>query len=303
MGAIAGMENSMGAIAGMGISMGATAGMRVPWAPPRAWTIPWAPMRAWAVHGRHRVLQAARAWWHGWPLRGTRIGEAAIPGPSMRLIIANVTSWRGSWKGLVAADADVYCIQEARIPTDAEVSDAVINAVRRRGQRMHLGTSGHGTHLLAFVHRDGLHGLRAVEMAGLSPEQACRLQYAVVHLGGRRALHITQTAQRLQKIMKHYSLQHCHGFVLWVMYRRSWLVISIWSCRELVWRPFLPWLGGATSWRGQGPLVCPIRAHLLGSITRSPTVRPWRTSCLPDCGGTSASRPCCLGAGDICRSS
>jgi len=125
-------------------------------------------------------------------MRGARIGEAANPGPSTRLIIANVTSWRGSWKGLIAANADVYCIQEARIPTDPEESHAVINAVRRRGLRMHLGTSTHGTHLLAFVHREGLHGLRAVDMAGLSPDQACRLQYAMVHLGGRRALHIVQ---------------------------------------------------------------------------------------------------------------
>ena len=57
---------------------------------------------------------------------------------------------------------------------------------------MQVGPAGDGTHLLAFVHREGLHGLRSVGMAGLTVEQACRLQYAVLHLGGQRALHIVQ---------------------------------------------------------------------------------------------------------------
>ena len=131
--------------------------------------------------------------WSGRPSCGVRFGEAANPGhPHLRLLVANVTSWRGSWRGLVAAGADVYCVQEARVPDDNGSVAAAVDGARRRGLRMQLGAAGDGTHLLAFVHREGLHGLRAVGMVGLAPEQARRLQYAVLHLGGHRALHIVQ---------------------------------------------------------------------------------------------------------------
>ena len=57
------------------------------------------------------LLGWLRSLWSGWPLRGVRIGEAAVPAPqTVKLVVANVTSWRASWTGLIAADADVYCV-------------------------------------------------------------------------------------------------------------------------------------------------------------------------------------------------
>ena len=120
------------------------------------------------------------------------MGVAAHPGPSTRILVANATSWRASWRGLLAAGADVYCIQEARVPEDAGSAAAAVAEARRRGLRLQLGAAGEGTHLLAFAHREGLHSLRAVQMDGLTPEQACRLQYAVVYL------HAPSTEARLE---------------------------------------------------------------------------------------------------------
>ncbi|CAK0871936.1 unnamed protein product, partial [Prorocentrum cordatum] len=110
--------------------------------------------------------------------RGVRVDEASHPGPgrggatrSTRTVVANVTSWRGSWRGLLAADADVYCVQEARVPVDEGCVAAVVDGARLRGLRLQLGASSDGTHLLAFAHREGLHGLRAVDMIGFTSEQ------------------------------------------------------------------------------------------------------------------------------------
>ena len=48
--------------------------------------------------------------------------EAKKPGPrkrprvtTLRVLVANVTRWSASWQGLLQADADVWCLQEARI--------------------------------------------------------------------------------------------------------------------------------------------------------------------------------------------
>ena len=108
----------------------------------------------------------------------------------MRILIANVTSWAAGWRGLTAACADVYCVQEARVtPVHSETLQT---AARRQGLHMQLGTmDDEGQHLLAFAHRSSV-CLRAVGIDGLNPDQEKRMQYAVVHLGRQRALHIVQ---------------------------------------------------------------------------------------------------------------
>lgn len=78
------------------------------------------------------------------------------------------------------------------MPTVTDVGESVQSSARLRGPIMHLGRAGESQHFLAFVHRQGAHHLRVVNIPGLSSDQACRLQYAVVHLGKRRAIHTVQ---------------------------------------------------------------------------------------------------------------
>ena len=126
--------------------------------------------------------------WSGWPLRGRRLGEASRPGPELRVLVANVTSWRASWRGLLAVEADVWCTQEARVPS--EEVDGVADEARRRGLQLQPGSAEEGVHLLAFAHTAvGCH-LRSPPMLGVTGAARSRLQYAAVHLGRRQALHI-----------------------------------------------------------------------------------------------------------------
>ena len=112
----------------------------------------------------------------------------------MRLLVANVTSWNASWSGLTSAGADVYCVQEARIPASEAARNGFRAAARRHGLQLELGDPDPESeqHLLAFAHRTGVGCLRTRCIEGLEPGQASRMQYAVVHLCNERALHIVQ---------------------------------------------------------------------------------------------------------------
>jgi ribonuclease HI/endonuclease/exonuclease/phosphatase family metal-dependent hydrolase len=150
--------------------------------------------------------------WSGWPMRGWRIGEAGKPGPGRtvderrtvgsrsagrspanvltRIVVANVTSWGAGWRGLIKADADVYCVQEARIA--AEGREVAASEASGRGLVLRPGDAVDGEHLLAFAHKEGLRHLRSVELVGVELRMRERMQYAVVHFGRKRALHIIQ---------------------------------------------------------------------------------------------------------------
>ncbi|CAK0911414.1 unnamed protein product, partial [Prorocentrum cordatum] len=69
---------------------------------------------------------------------------------------------------------------------------ATFAEARLRGLRLQLEAAGEGIHQLAFADEEGLYGLVAAEMVSMTPEQACRLQCAVLRLGGQRASHIAQ---------------------------------------------------------------------------------------------------------------
>ena len=129
--------------------------------------------------------------WSGWPWRGWRVGEAANPGPAgrIRILSANVTRWSSAWRGLLAADADVWCVQEARVaPKDAA---GAVAAAARRGYALQLGMPAEAQgSLLAVAHRrPGVAG-RAEPMRGVSGDAAPRLQHLAVHLGRKDALHV-----------------------------------------------------------------------------------------------------------------
>jgi endonuclease/exonuclease/phosphatase family metal-dependent hydrolase len=108
----------------------------------------------------------------------------------MRIIIANTTSWNASWRGLAAANADVYCVQEARIAT-GDLADMESEA-KGRGLMLHPSDPDDGEHLMLFAHRSGRRHLRAMSMQGVEQSMRGRMQYAVIHFGRRRALHIVQ---------------------------------------------------------------------------------------------------------------
>jgi len=128
--------------------------------------------------------------WSGWPMRGVRIGEAAVPGPAtMRILVANVTSWRASWKGLLAAGPDLICAQEARVL--AELCEEVASDVGRRGYSLQYRMECDGQHFLAFAHRRGCH-VRTCAVPLTVEQMGGRLQYAVVHCGSRCAFHVMQ---------------------------------------------------------------------------------------------------------------
>jgi endonuclease/exonuclease/phosphatase family metal-dependent hydrolase len=147
-----------------------------------------------------QVMISGRRYWNGWPMRGWRIGEAAKPGPDAqeetcggnitRIIVANTTSWSASWRGLLAANADVYCVQEARIAT-GDLNDLEAEA-RGRGLVLHPSDPADGEHLMLYAHRAGLKHLRAPAMQGVDQRMRGRMQYAGIHFGRRRALHIVQ---------------------------------------------------------------------------------------------------------------
>ncbi|CAK0850846.1 unnamed protein product [Prorocentrum cordatum] len=63
-------------------------------------------------------------------------------------LVANVTRWSASWRGLLAAGVDVWCAQEARIPS-AE-AESVVGAARARGKVLQVGPGAGGcaTHIL-----------------------------------------------------------------------------------------------------------------------------------------------------------
>ena len=64
------------------------------------------------------------------PIRRHGIGEAATPGPSLCILIANATSWAAAWRGFLAAEGDVWGVQEARIAAkDCAVVTAETRAV------------------------------------------------------------------------------------------------------------------------------------------------------------------------------
>ena len=118
-----------------------------------------------------------------------------MPGPStVKLLVANVTSWRASWTGLLAAGADVHCVQEARIPASEDIRTAAQGAASRRGLQLEPGCieKDSDQHLLAFAWRRGKVSMRTHSIEGLQPEHIGRLQYAVMHLGRRQSLHIVQ---------------------------------------------------------------------------------------------------------------
>ena len=159
-----------------------------------------------------QVMISGRRYWDGWPMRGWRIGEAAKPGPSgrpgvddnpsaepgcctratepFRLAVANVTSWSASWRGLIAVGADAYCVQEARIPV--EDCQAAVADARVRGLSLHPSDAVDGQHLLAFANKAEVRHLRTPLLEGMEPRMRKRMQYAVVHFGRQRALHIIQ---------------------------------------------------------------------------------------------------------------
>ena len=122
-------------------------------------------------------------------MRGRRIGEAATPGPDqVRLLVANVTRWSASWRGLLQSDAAVWLLQEARIPSD-DVESSVATAAQR-GLRLRPGPVHEGIHLLATAHRHGHCQVRAEPMRGLSGNHPGRLQHVALHLGPGRVLRV-----------------------------------------------------------------------------------------------------------------
>ena len=77
----------------------------------------------------------------------------------MRLLVANATRWSAAWRGLLASDAAVWCVQEARLPQgDVELATS---EARQRGLRLHPGPAHDGHHLLAAAHRPGACEVRA----------------------------------------------------------------------------------------------------------------------------------------------
>ncbi|CAK0820999.1 unnamed protein product [Prorocentrum cordatum] len=144
--------------------------------------------------GRHPHLAVhfglGQARWRGWPWRGVRVGEASLPGPeglAATVVVANVTRWSASWRGLLAADPAVVCAQEARIPS-AE-AEAAAAAARARGLTLHPGQEQEGEHLLAAAHAPAKCQARAEPMLGLSGRHPGRLQHVAVHFGFGRAVH------------------------------------------------------------------------------------------------------------------
>lgn len=135
------------------------------------------------------MIPLASSRWCGWPLRGVRIGEALKPGPdSVRLLVANTTRWSASWRGLLASDADVWCIQEARVP--AEGLDAAQREARRRGLRLQPGAPHEGVHLTAVAHRAAACEVRVEPLQGAGGAHPGRLQHAAVYLGRGRVVHV-----------------------------------------------------------------------------------------------------------------
>ena len=132
-------------------------------------------------------------------MRGRRVGEASNPGPAggsgpggalTRVVVANVTSWRGSWRGLLQAEGDVYLAQEARIPVD-ELNTAKAEAAAR-GLDLNAGAASDGSHLLACAARGRARHIRTPAMSGLATSMRHRMQYVVIDFGQRRALHMVQ---------------------------------------------------------------------------------------------------------------
>eukprot|EP00974_Lingulodinium_polyedra_P068625 6646235-Lingulodinium_polyedra.AAC.1 len=91
---------------------------------------------------------------HRWMLR---IGEAARPGPgartAVRLVSANITSWGAAAKCITKADADVLCLQEARIR--APDAEAAVALARSRGYDLLIGRGTADGALLAAAARRG----------------------------------------------------------------------------------------------------------------------------------------------------
>ncbi|CAK0862848.1 unnamed protein product [Prorocentrum cordatum] len=109
-------------------------------------------------------------------------------GRTVKVLAANVTRWSASWRGAMAAQAVVWCMQEARIPKLEAAAAAA--AARARGMRLHLGPEQDGEHLLAAAHAPGSCSARAEAMSGLSGRHPGRLQHLALHLGGNRAVHL-----------------------------------------------------------------------------------------------------------------
>ena len=125
---------------------------------------------------------------HAWPMRGTRIGEAAQPGPPrpVRILAANTTRWTASWQGLLAAEPDLILAQEARLEPDG-LEDAR-RAATRRGWQLEPGEMDGGTALLAAAVKAGQMAARPIPLPDLAPEFAGRLQLLAVHGGAGRTL-------------------------------------------------------------------------------------------------------------------
>lgn len=102
--------------------------------------------------------------------------------------MANVTRWGAAWRGLLAADAAVWCLQEVRVPEE-DVEEAQAQG-KGRGMRLQPGPAHEGVHLLAVAHRSKTCEVRVEPMQGLSGDHPGRLQHAVVYLGRGRVLHI-----------------------------------------------------------------------------------------------------------------
>lgn len=177
--------------------------------------------------------------------------------------MASATGWQGNWRGLLAADADEYWVQEARVPTDAASVAAAMDGATVEASACNSGmqvTTHTHTHLLAFVHREGLCGVRSVAIAGLTVEQARRLQYAVVHLGGQRALHVVQVYGHADGpcvaednetlLLATMSWLRSLGDVPALLVGDFNLVPQGTSV------PCWPWPAGRTSWPWLGPLAC-----------------------------------------------
>ena len=62
----------------------------------------------------------------------------------------------------------------------------------RRGVSLQYGAEDENQHLLLVAQRAAASPARSVKIPGLLPGQRGRIQYAVVHLGQRQALHVVQ---------------------------------------------------------------------------------------------------------------
>ena len=123
-----------------------------------------------------------------WPMRGRRIGEAAVPGPDIRVVSCNVTSWR-RWTQL-ADCAEVLFLQEAHLKLDHV--EELSKAAGSRGWKLHLGEAVNHEYLTVALTKKDVVWARNAPVPDRPSAAAGRVQYLVLQWGRGRAIHAIQ---------------------------------------------------------------------------------------------------------------